>query len=221
MDASTTYNSRTSRACAAEARRSGSSSERKERNVQQYKFIGTRYERGRDIKEIAKLVRTDIKEAAKKGRIPKRIKTSVRISRYAGGQSLNVYIRHLGGNRVINPAWVKWHNENPHGYFGDAPPRYTALAIHTRRTIEGIVAAYNFDDSDSQVDYFHCNFYGHVEFDYEMEEADRNLAQREGDYPDKSEKALESEPEPTAEPAKEPRPVIPFPVFNQRYAYYC
>jgi hypothetical protein len=203
-----------------------------------YKFTGSKFERGIDVKDIAKLVRTDIKEAIKKGELPKGTKVSVRISRFSGGRSISAYIKHLGEKGVINPAWVKWHDENPHGYHGDGPPLYTATATQAIKTIEGIMAAYNFDDSDSQVDYFHVNFYGHVEFDYDYRQADEALTRREGFYPDLSEKGLEKA---AAEgklltctgnddcsictafkqlPAP-PKPIQSYPIFNRREAYRC
>lgn len=196
-----------------------------------YKFTGTKYDSGRDIKDIAKLVRADIKAAAKKGQIPKGIKTSVRISRFSGGQSLDVYIKHLGGERVINPAWVK-HMDGG-GHVCDAPPRYTAIATHARKVIEALVAAYNFDDSESMVDYFHVNFYGNVTFDYEFDKADVELIRREGLYHDESAKALEQEPDPekwaieeearaeAAAKRTQTKPEVTFPIFNQRHPYYC
>lgn len=195
-----------------------------------YKFQGTKYESGRDIADIAKLVRADIKEAVKKKQLPKGIKTSVRISRFAGGQSLDVYIKHLGGERVINPAWVK-HMDGG-GCTREAPPRYTATATHARKLIEALVAAYNFDDSESMVDYFHVNFYGTVTFDYEFDKADMERTRREGLFQDESAKALEEvdpeqlvlDAEAKAEAAEKRiagRPLVTFPVFNQRHPYYC
>lgn len=201
-------------------------------------FIGSKYKHGRDVKDIAQLVRADIKAVAETGGLPKGIKVSIRIHRYAGGRSLNAHIRHLGTERVINPAWVKWHDANPRGYQGDTPSRYTATASNTIKTIEAIIAAYNFNDSNHQTDYHCVNFHSTTEFDYEYREADETLTRREGLYFDESEEALEEAIEkgsvvtctgnddcPACQMFKvtAPRlkPIQSFPVFNQRHPYVC
>jgi len=50
--------------------------------------VGPKYKRDLDVKDIAKLVRQDIKDAIKGGELPKG-KYGVRISRFAGGCSLD------------------------------------------------------------------------------------------------------------------------------------
>jgi len=201
-------------------------------------FTGTKYQRDLDVKEIAKLVRADIKEAIRKKRLPKGTKVSVRISRYSGGRSVDAYIKHLGGERVINPAWVKWHDENPNGYFGDAPPRYTATATHALKTVAALIAAYNFDDSDHQTDYFCVNFHSNTEFDYDFRQADEALIRREDLYADESEEAVEeavtkgsaitctgddncSACQVLKATQPKPKPLVSYPVFNQREPYRC
>jgi hypothetical protein len=205
-------------------------------------YIGTKYDAALDIADIAKKVRADIRAAIKAGTLPKGTKTSVRISRYTGGQRLNVYIKHLGGERVINPAWVKWHDENPTGTYSDGPPRYTATATAAADTIKAIIREYNFDHSQIEVDYFHNNFFGFVEFDYEFRKADEELSRREGEkagfYPDESKEALDRAIEkgsylkctgdddcPCCQVIKAATPlatkIVGFPVFNQREPYNC
>lgn len=90
---------------------------------------GSKYEETKDldIAEVAKLVRKDL--AALK--LP--VKPSVRISRYSGGQSLDVSVK-----MERNPEVAK--------------------------KIRAILDSYNFDESDSQSDYFCVRFYGHVTF---------------------------------------------------------
>jgi hypothetical protein len=90
---------------------------------------GSKYEETKDldIAEVAKLVRKDL--AALK--LP--VKPSVRISRYSGGQSLDVHLK-----MERDPELAK--------------------------KIRAILNSYNFDESDSQSDYFCVRFYGHVTF---------------------------------------------------------
>ncbi len=111
---------------------------------------GMKFERGLDITEIAKRVRADIKAAIKTGTLPA-MKASVTVSRYAGGQSLNVKIKDC-------PAMV-----------GKLLNTKIASIKHGRLDVD----EYNFDKSDTQSDYFHVNFYGHVDFCHEFERVER------------------------------------------------
>ncbi len=113
--------------------------------------------------EIAKLVRADIKAGIADGSLP-RAKYSVRIDRFAGGRSLDVTIDDVPF-AIRNAARVRADvfGENPHDHPETVcfnSPEAGALEAQ----IEELVAAYNFDGSDSQSDYFHVNFYGHVSF---------------------------------------------------------
>jgi len=98
-------------------------------------FVGSRYEETRtlDIREIAKLVRAEVKAA-----FPDK-KTSIRIERYAGGQSLHV--------RMI-----------------DCDPAFVSAEGRSARTeLNRIAQQYNFDFSDVEQDYFHVRFFVEVE----------------------------------------------------------
>lgn len=183
-------------------------------------FTGKKYKSGRKTTDIAKLVRVDIKAAIKEGRLPDGTKTSVRSLKFPDGHWIAVYIRHLGTQRVINPAWVKWHDKNPHGIWCEAPALHTATASKAIKTIRSIVDDYNFDDSDPSTNYTCTNFSTYVIFDYEYREADEAFSRREGIFSDQSENAPEEETGKTkAQPA--PQPLVPFPVFNKRHRYEC
>jgi len=114
-------------------------------------FTGTKYEISMDVAEIAKRIRADIKAAIKAGTIPA-IKTAVRTKRYSGGQSINIDIKSWDGPVKDEAAIVESWQCKP----------YTPALKATRTVLEDIMNAYNMDRSDSQSDYFHCHFYGHV-----------------------------------------------------------
>jgi hypothetical protein len=128
------------------------------------RHYGNKYDGSLDIKEIAKLVRQDIKKAVKAGELPNGLKTSVKISRYTGGQSLRVTVK-AGITDIYTQDYVDGHN------YGSA---YTEEALQVKKVLAEIVEAYNFDKSDIMTDYFHVNFYGFVEFDHNLTEADYN-----------------------------------------------
>lgn len=93
-------------------------------------LTGTRYDKNLDIKDIAKMVRRDLKA--------EELTASVRISRYAGGQSIHIDLKDTGLDR--RSEWAR------------------ALVAN----VETIANAYNFDGSDHMTDYYNVNFYTHV-----------------------------------------------------------
>lgn len=126
-----------------------------------------------DTKTINQMIRADINMSRKIGRMaakpgamnvvdpiadaPQGIRFFVRGEHYSGGRSIFVTIKGV-------PAdwWIK--REDPHwpGESFPAPgPRLEALA----KAVWDIVQAYNYDRSDSMVDYFDTNFYAHVSAD--------------------------------------------------------
>lgn len=147
-------------------------------------IYGSKYSRDLDIAEIAKLVRADIKAAVKAGTIPDAA-YRVRISRFAGGQSLDVRVGNIlerDGRPCVwvhNPRRLGEDMARPHG----ANPHEFGMQIFAPAigamldAVKAIVGAYNFDGSDSQSDYYHVNFYGHVEMETAYEIAQRDAEQ--------------------------------------------
>lgn len=121
-----------------------------ERNYSGRATEGNKYQdtKDLDVKDIAKLIRADLKAV--------NIKASVRIERYSMGKSINVDIITPEEFTVKNPAFD--HNIHP------AHMRLTDEAKTLRDKVTAIVEAYNYDDSDSQIDYFDVNFYSHIGF---------------------------------------------------------
>ncbi|MFI5864547.1 hypothetical protein [Streptomyces sp. NPDC051546] len=143
---------------------------------------GSRYEQVKHLSttEIAKRIRADIKLArkveAKLGTetgsevavtdslaalatMPKKIKVSVRTDYFSGGSSIDV--------RVYNLPEKGWGYIEETDMWGK--PRWVEgpelSAILT--ALKEIHRAYNFNGSDSMVDYFHVNYYGQVEVDWQ------------------------------------------------------
>ena len=125
--------------------------------------FGRKYDRDLNIVEIAKRVREDIKAAG----FPKGLKCSVRISKFSMGQSLHVNVTAIPeGFAIVSLASVRAEMEGR-----ELPGRdssRTPAAKQIVATLEGIVAAYNRDDSDSQVDHFDTNFYSHIGVDWRL-----------------------------------------------------
>jgi hypothetical protein len=135
-----------------------------------YKRIyGKKYDTDLDITDIAKAVRKDIKQAIKAGDLPQ-LKCSVRISRFAGGRSLNVYVKSFDGP-VINPEFIRLEKEHPHEYYiarSRGVDRFTDKAGNALELLKTIVGSYNMDGSDVQSDYFCVNFYSTIDFEWRL-----------------------------------------------------
>ena len=126
------------------------------------KIQGLKYENTKefDIKDIAKLVRKDLKET-----FGKDFKFSVTISRYSMGQSLDVSILESIRN-YLNPTRVKDENSDESLYISEG--------FEVLDKIKEKVDQYNYDNSDSQTDYFDVNFHSYVRFDMDLTDKWRN-----------------------------------------------
>ena len=125
---------------------------------------GQKYQRGRDIKDIAKLVRRDLKAAIQAKTLPGG-KYSVTIDRFSGGQSLDVKVSNLKTPFLMqNPERILLENCKA-DHCHPTLPRFSKRGKAYLDTIEFIVAAYNFDGSDTNVDYWNVNFYSNTGFD--------------------------------------------------------
>ena len=144
---------------------------------------GENYNDNLDITEIAKILRGKLKES-----FPQ-CKFSVRIERYAGGQSLSVHLMEAPFDvfpesvpEITGPihpieretlkdrldySQRKQYLQVNHYQFRE----FTGLNNGTPITLEAheclkkvskLVESFNYDDSDSQIDYFNTNFYLHL-----------------------------------------------------------
>ncbi|MFB7836169.1 hypothetical protein [Streptomyces sp. NPDC056056] len=135
---------------------------------------GEKYEQVKHMRlpDIAKLMRADIKIARKVGTksstpgalatvdplgdMPKEIKISVTSEYFAGGGAIRMRVKNIP---------LEWGFVQEQDRWGDMRwvPSDAFAAVLT--DLEVIHQAYNFDGSDSQVDYFHVNFYGSVDYE--------------------------------------------------------
>lgn len=111
--------------------------------------VGSKYAatKGMDIKDVAKLVRADIKASVAAGQVPAGSYT-VKIHRFSGGQAIDVRGT-VAGLVVREPQ-------------ADGRSLYTEQARAIRLTLEAILGQYNYDRSDIQSDYHDNRFYGDV-----------------------------------------------------------
>jgi hypothetical protein len=138
---------------------------------------GSKYAATKDLSttEIAKCIRGDLKAAVAAGELPTGIKLGVR-TRYASMMSaIDVTIVALpDGFEIYNRERVRYDETN--GKEGQWGNWMADSASALQKRIRAIVDAYNFDNSDPMVDYFHVRFYGSVDFSHDLQEADRARA---------------------------------------------
>jgi hypothetical protein len=131
-------------------------------------FIGSKYNETANlgISDIAKLVRTELKATYPN------CKFSVTIDRYSGGQSMDVtikstdfnpfsseFIAHLKSNNPLR----EWNANTQFVY--QSTPTYSKEYEELEQKVRAILNQYNYDDTDTQRDYFDVRFYSHVRFD--------------------------------------------------------
>lgn len=124
--------------------------------------------RSLDIAEIAKRMRSDIKAL----NLSAGIKTSVRIQRYSGGQSIDLRITALPDSFELlsdkNASWRKQFPNQEHRFPGSVEDQRSAEYHGLMQQLERIHGAYNRDNSDSMTDYFDRRYYGSVSLDWEV-----------------------------------------------------
>lgn len=142
------------------------------------KTYGTKYEATKGLRrvEIAKLIREDLKAAVKAGTLPK-AKYAVRCSR---GRGINVEVSQipfavlsreyftLRADHASVPADKHWSwkvDVNLRDGHRPARERCTEEAHVLQDAVKAIVAAYNYDRSDIQTDYFDVRFYSSIDLE--------------------------------------------------------
>lgn len=130
---------------------------------------GAKYRAGMTGPEIAKAIRADIKAAQKAGDLPA-MKVSVRCESSSLHNAIRVFVKAWDG-QVWSTARALYDLRNPGAY---NPTRfYSRSAESVLDGLRAIVAAYNYDRSDVQTDYFDVNFYSTVDFSSDLRVASK------------------------------------------------
>jgi hypothetical protein len=140
-----------------------------------YKFEGTNYQKSKDLSvaEIGKLIKQEFKKE-----FPE-IKLSVKSQVYSGGCSIHAQITEYKG-RVFTDSYLQYRTEPDYMLsnmlFNDycivkriECQRFTPNLLKVLERLEEIGNSYNFDDSDSQTDYFSNSFYYFADLDSSFE----------------------------------------------------
>lgn len=109
------------------------------------RHVGELYVAGRDVAEVAKLIRKDLRDAG--------YKASVRIQRYAGGCNITARIKGLSDDLIEAMAFgVDASEFLVHGNW-----RYVV-----ETAVREIMTAYQRGESNSMTDYYSYSFYDHA-----------------------------------------------------------
>lgn len=141
-------------------------------------WTGEKFDRDLDITDIAKLVRKYVRAT-----LPG-TKWSVRVERYSGGQSLHVTLVSAPLEAILCDYTTEWVDgvqkqvelDSTSGHlqvneyslrdeFGEGLNngcKITKDVWQVLRNVASFISGYNYDDSDSMIDYFDTNFYMHL-----------------------------------------------------------
>ncbi len=142
------------------------------------KTYGDNHDSSLSTTDIAKKIRTWITAEKKAGNFPKELKVSVRSSYFAGGSSISASITALPKDmEVFNAEWYKIEAEMGVCFTPYGMNRYSDDVQSIKDRIAAYINSFNYDGSESQVDYFDVNFYFcNVEMDWEnYTDAERNF----------------------------------------------
>lgn len=140
-----------------------------------HNFEGSNYQKSKDLSvvEIGKLIKQEFKKE-----FPE-IKLSVKSQVYSGGCSIHAYITEFSG-QIFSEEYLEYRTDPDailnYELFSDycdrkvlSPVRFTPEVLKTLDRLEEIGNSFNFDDSDSQTDYFSNSFYYHSGMDWKLE----------------------------------------------------
>jgi hypothetical protein len=113
---------------------------------------GSKYNKDLHTKDIAKLLKKEIAAEQKAGRLP-----SFKVSIRTDYNHISIGVKGLRF-LVLNPAHLL-----PSAAYNE--PTYTPRALAVMEALQKMLAAYNYDGSDIQSDYFNVNFYTYVSID--------------------------------------------------------
>lgn len=131
---------------------------------------GSKFDNALSTKEIAARIRKDIQAAIKAGNLPKGTKVSVKTEYSSMSAAINLCIKDLPGVEIYSNAYINHMRTAPGAFF-----RFDCFsddAAAARTLLKQIADAYNYDGSDSMCDHFDVRFYGSIQFDVAMANAE-------------------------------------------------
>jgi hypothetical protein len=133
--------------------RLGGTKEAAMRNYSGRGWEGSEFDTSKDIKEIAKILRQRLKKEFPAS------KFSVTIERYSMGQSMSIALLESDVQVMKDP--LAKHEQVNQYYIKDSD-LWTDKGKELLQKVYQMASGFNYDDSDSMIDYFDTNFYLHL-----------------------------------------------------------
>lgn len=138
------------------------------------KELGGMHTPGQPITDIAREVRKIIKKAIKSGLLPK-IKVSVTVQKYAGGQTLHVTVKDVDFCVLNVNGWREQVSKNWMLGWDDVGGRYNPKGYEILDFLTRFAKAFQKSERHSNSDYLCINFFDDISFSTDLE--DRQASQ--------------------------------------------
>lgn len=117
------------------------------------------YDKSLTTADVAKIVRQKIAQLKKTGDLDKGYKFSIRSESFAGGSAIRASITAIPeGVTAYNSEYYDAYNRGESTY---SMTRFSAPVSVVSKMILALINSFNYDGSESMVDYFDVNFYCH------------------------------------------------------------
>ena len=121
-------------------------------------FVGSKVGELYDAAEISRAVKKELVAMQKAGQFPAEIKFSVKSSKFAGGQAVEVSISGWQKEQIWKEEWQQ--------AYGWSRQVMLPEAKEIEEKVEAVRNQYNREAINSQIDYFSVIYYGRAEWDW-------------------------------------------------------
>ena len=121
-------------------------------------FVGSKADQLHDAAEISRAVKKELVSMQKAGQFPAEIKFSVKSSKFAGGQAVEVSISGWQKEQIWKEEWSQPYSQMINVMLPEAK--------EIEEKAEAVRNQYNREAINSMIDYFQVTYYGRAEWDW-------------------------------------------------------
>ena len=121
-------------------------------------FVGSKVGELYDAAEISRAVKKELVAMQKAGQFPAEIKFSVKSSKFAGGQAVEVSISGWSKEQIWKEEWSQPYSQMINVMLPEAK--------EIEEKAEAVRNQYNREAINSMIDYFQVTYYGRAEWDW-------------------------------------------------------
>lgn len=135
---------------------------------------GAKYVSGREPREIARLIREEIKSEVKAGRLPSWLRVGVRSEWSGHAKSIDITVKGAPTFELWSTARARFDARPARETYGVTPPAMlTQAARDIVAAVEAVANRFGYDKSDLVTDYHNSAFFLSVDFDGALRTASR------------------------------------------------